>query len=675
MNLDENDKLQAGKLPSNPADDAKLVASEAPRILTVQDLLRGARIGADDKRSRSTVTTGNYRLDDITGGMMPGFVWVFGADTSWGKCLGKDTAVMRADGTAALSQDVRDGDRLMGPDSKPRRVLSTTSGVGRLYRINPARGQSWVCNWAHILVVVSTRTGVITEISVEDFLRKTPTWRHQQKLFHVGVDYPAIAEPAIDPWFMGIWYGDGTKDLRSVGITTPDCEVVLGLETQALTWGCHLRENRKPNNLAATYSIAVRHAVGFKGAYNPLLTKMRDVVGDGVTLPHSFTHGSRDVRLRFLAGWIDADGYKKDDHHCEIVTQHEHWSGELVRLCRSLGLQAVVYEKTNVPGYEDRMYHRIQISGDLSVIPTRVKRKQFPTSKPRTNVTRVGFDIEDIGDGEFYGWELEGDGLFLLNDCTVTHNSSWLIMVADENIKAGRRVLIVSAEDSEKIYGDRLMLRRSRISANALRKKSVSIEERQAMLTVESEAQDAPVFLDARGRGVEWVSRNVKQIIKEQEIDLVAFDYLQAFDNEKPQQDRRNQVTYIARTLTDITKSADKTGIIFSQITIEKGKPIPDKHSIRESRDVSNAAEVVLLGFKPEKDMMTSNAAVGDEPLVKAGDRAVFVDKCKNGPRGAILAMPWVEYSACFETVKDPMQKFVDAAGNYDDFDNRADLA
>ncbi len=338
MNLDDNDRLQAGTLPSDPAGDTKIIPSDAPRVLTVQDLLRGARIGADDKRARATITTGNYRLDEITGGMMPGFVWVFGADTSWGK-------------------------------------------------------------------------------------------------------------------------------------------------------------------------------------------------------------------------------------------------------------------------------------------------------------------------------------------------SSFLVMVADENIKAGRRVLIVSAEDSEKIYGDRLMLRRSRISANALRKKSVSIEERQAMLTVESEAQDAPVFLDARGRGVEWVSRNVKQIIKEQEIDLVAFDYLQAFDNEKPQQDRRNQVTYIARTLTDITKSADKTGIIFSQITIEKGKPIPDKHSIRESRDVSNAAEVVLLGFKPEKDMMASNAAIGDEPLVKAGDRAVFVDKCKNGPRGAILAMPWVEYSACFETVKDPMQEFVDAAGNYDDFDNRADLA
>lgn len=247
--------------------------------------------------------------------------------------------------------------------------------------------------------------------------------------------------------------------------------------------------------------------------------------------------------------------------------------------------------------------------------------------------------------------------------------SSFLVMLADENIKRGRRVLIVSAEDSEKIYGDRLMLRRSRISADRLRKRSVQPDEMTKMLAVEANAEDAPVFLDARGRGVEWVARHVKSIIKEQEIDLVAYDYLQAFDNEQRQQDRRNQITYIARVLTDITKSLDRTGIIFSQLTIEKGKAIPDKHSIRESRDVSNAAEVVLLGFTPEKPITASNGDL----IAAAGQRCLFVDKCKNGPRGAILEMPWDPESACFETVDDPQTKrfqdIADSAGNYDDFD------
>jgi replicative DNA helicase len=254
--------------------------------------------------------------------------------------------------------------------------------------------------------------------------------------------------------------------------------------------------------------------------------------------------------------------------------------------------------------------------------------------------------------------------------------SSFLVMVVDENLKRKKRTLVVSAEDSEKLYGDRLMLRRTRNNANRLRSKKITPEERKAMLDVEEAAEESPVFLDARGRGVEWVSRNVKQIIKEQEIDVVAYDYLQAFDNEKPQQDRRNQVTYIARTLTDITKSLDKTGIIFSQITIEKGKPMPDKHSIRESRDVSNAAEVVLLGFVPEKALMGQSREAGRPPelLVDAGERAILVDKCKNGPRGALIRMPWDNDSACFDTVEDPeterLRKAAEAAGDFSEFDN-----
>lgn len=265
-------------------------------------------------------------------------------------------------------------------------------------------------------------------------------------------------------------------------------------------------------------------------------------------------------------------------------------------------------------------------------------------------ITSGNYRLDEITGGLIPGF------VWVFGADTSWGKSSFLVMVADLNLAAKKRVLIVTAEDSERTYGDRLMCRRARISANNLRRKQVTPEERSKMIDQEAKAEDAPVFLDARGKGVEWTAKHTKRVIQEQEIDLVAFDYLQAFDTEKPQQDRRNQVTYIARTLTDVVKSLDKTGILFSQITIEKGKPIPDKHSIRESRDVSNAAEVVLLGFKPEKDMMAASRESGRPPelLVAAGDRALFVDKVKNGPRGAIIPMPWDEHSACFDTVKAP---------------------
>jgi replicative DNA helicase len=251
--------------------------------------------------------------------------------------------------------------------------------------------------------------------------------------------------------------------------------------------------------------------------------------------------------------------------------------------------------------------------------------------------------------------------------------SSLLVMIADENLKRKKRVLIVSSEDSEHIYGDRILLRRSRVNADNLRRKRLTEEEREKVTDVARRAEDLPVFLDARGKSVEWLGPRIKKLIVEHSIDLVAFDYLQAFDNQRAQQDRRNQISYIARVLTDITKTAIPggiAGIIFSQITEQETKRTPDKNSIRESRDVSHAAEVVLLGFTPTQEIESEKWGTADmrdkdgntifdktgkpRRVIPSGQRVLFADKVKNGPRGAVLPIDWDENSACFDALDDP---------------------
>lgn len=242
--------------------------------------------------------------------------------------------------------------------------------------------------------------------------------------------------------------------------------------------------------------------------------------------------------------------------------------------------------------------------------------------------------------------------------------SSWLIMVADENIRAKRRVLIVSAEDDKSLYGDRLLLRRSRVSADNFKAQTFTLDERTQLEEAARKGEDQPVYLDARGRSVEWVAARTKELIKEHQIDLVAWDYLQAFDSDKRHQDRRNQVTYVARTLTDVTKLAGIAGIQFSQITMTDGKAHPDKHCIRESRDVANAAEVVALGFTPDKPIKRK---VDSVQIADAGERCVFLDKVKDGPRGGLCRMAWDNKSACFNVViQDPSHR----ANNQRPFDD-----
>ncbi len=147
----------------------------------------------------------------------------------------------------------------------------------------------------------------------------------------------------------------------------------------------------------------------------------------------------------------------------------------------------------------------------------------------------------------------------------------------------------------------------------------------------------------------------------------MAYDYLQAFDSDKRHEDRRNQVSYVARTLTNVVKLANVSGIIFSQITVQEGKSHPDKHSIRESRDVSNAAEVVMLGFTPEKPIVRKSDNV---QLARAGDRCVLLDKVKDGPKGGLFPLVWDENSACFDVTLEPQAaRYQEIVGNrFDDF-------
>ena len=89
-----------------------------------------------------------------------------------GKCLARDTPVLMFDGTTKRIQDVFPGDVLMGDDSTPRKVLSTSVGSGVLYRVNQlgVGGKPYIVNEDHILTLLDTRTREVIDIPLADLI-------------------------------------------------------------------------------------------------------------------------------------------------------------------------------------------------------------------------------------------------------------------------------------------------------------------------------------------------------------------------------------------------------------------------------------------------------------------------------------------------------------------------
>lgn len=351
-----------------------------------------------------------------------------------GKCLGKGTPVLMFDGRIKAVEDIQVGDQLMGPDSTPRTVQSLAWGLDALYRIVPVKGAPYIVNEPHILSLKQTgggsRTyGQVVNISVHDYLDQNETFKQNIKGYRVGVDF-AEKPTALEPYYLGVWLGDGASN--SPRIHTTDVPVVDYLEEFAGRVGVMMRRVIIKGDKCPAYDLTTgRDPQAFAGfpygwGRNPVLAALREygLLGNK-HIPHVYKANNRQTRLELLAGLIDTDGHLTCNTY-ELVFKSELLAEDVVFLARSLGFAAYrsPCTKTCLNNGVSGTYHRINISGGIAEIPVRIPRKKATPRRQAKNVLMTGIRVEEAGIGEYYGFELDGDRLFLLGDFTVTHNTT-----------------------------------------------------------------------------------------------------------------------------------------------------------------------------------------------------------------------------------------------------------
>src|ERR1039458_1040381 len=195
---------------------------------------------------------------------------LFLGPTGSGKCLDPHTPILMFDGTIKEAQSVLRGDMLMGPDSRPRRVLSITSGYDEMYDVFPTKGDSYRVNKPHILSLTMTPnkqyakpktnyprhrvSNATVNLSVEEYLTKSKFFRHRAKGYRVGVSFAEQNLP-LDPYFLGLWLGDG--DSHRASVTTVDKEIEDTVRDTAKHWGLHVTKNGGDNR-TPTYHISTQ---------------------------------------------------------------------------------------------------------------------------------------------------------------------------------------------------------------------------------------------------------------------------------------------------------------------------------------------------------------------------------------------------------------------------------
>ena len=157
---------------------------------------------------------------------------------------------------------------------------------------------------------------------------------------------------------------------------------------------------------------------------NPLTNFIRSSRKSGEKrILHRYLTASRADRLEVLAGLLDGDGSTNGGPRFDIFTKYPGLAQDIIFLARSLGFHAwskSVVKKIESTGFSG-VYQAVYVSGDMTQIPTIQK---FGGSWKSIKAPLChGIRVESIGDGEYFGFELDGNNLFMLGDFTVTHNS------------------------------------------------------------------------------------------------------------------------------------------------------------------------------------------------------------------------------------------------------------
>lgn len=377
--------------------------------------------------------------------------------TGGGKCLGRGERVVMFDGTLRKVEELRVGDRLMGPDSAPRTIKRLGKGFGPMVIVRPVKGRAWRCNDVHVLSLVRTETSVrpdgrkrrsdykggqIVDVPVDEWREWSKTKRHLHKLFRASVDFPAHeSPPRIDPYFLGVLLGDGSMLRNTVKVTTADAEIADELYAQGEKWGIAVRMDDHGGR-CPTYHFTGGRQKGKTGLPTPLASAVHglglmDCRSGEKFIPARYKTGSRNERLELLAGLIDTDGHF--GHNYEYASKSIRLAEDIAFVARSLGFAAYMSRKM----IEGIPYYRVGISGDLSQVPVVLPRKKAPSRQQKKDVRRTGFQIDCDGRDWFYGFELDGDGRFLLEDFTVTHNTVIAGAVTEGALERGMRKILI----------------------------------------------------------------------------------------------------------------------------------------------------------------------------------------------------------------------------------------
>jgi hypothetical protein len=363
-------------------------------------------------------------------------------------CFAADTPIMTYQGGIKKAANVRPGDLLMGDDSCPRQVIQLHHGKSSMYRIIPIGSKkSFTVTGNHTLCLRVAGQGI-------------PRWRESEQAWIVQW-WNEVQEKVSRKDFHISSHGNSAKNLAEMFASKIPQDYVVELTVNeylalsdfskqelccyknAVEWSAENRrevgddksekkseEKELPiNPWALGFWITEKHA-SILSEQDRRLCENKEF-GEAVDnlrlsetkcLPEFYLFSSRHDRLQLLAGLIDGAGISENNRF-RLCLKNKHLVKQARFVAESLGFNCSSLFETSGPETSWNFFYGLEGLGEhISQIPCRLnvpgRDKWIQNSKFSVSKFRVDY----IGEGNYYGFTIDGNNRFLLGNFTVVHN-------------------------------------------------------------------------------------------------------------------------------------------------------------------------------------------------------------------------------------------------------------
>lgn len=350
-----------------------------------------------------------------------------------------------------LFGDLQIGDLVFGVDGKPTSIIAIYEwGEQEVYRVVFDDGAETLCSAEHLWTVrkfdwkskkenpIQWDTLSLSALIDHGLTRSNGGTARAKKWVIPTVEplqYPFQWVPA-DPYTLGAWLGDGGRN--SDRITNQDLEVPERIRQAGYT----VIEGASKNHCPTWTVRALRHSLRQLGLFS-LGSREKYV-------PVIYKENIPEIRKEILRGLLDTDGTITKEGTISFTSVSHQLAQDVAWIARSLGGKARVHKFKNGFGHfwdvyltmpEDRWFY--------------IERKQqrVRSSSQKRYLWRWIKDAESIGVQPVRCISVAAeDGLYVANDCVVTHNSTtsawsvwWFSLTRDAMMYDWKAVTTASA--------------------------------------------------------------------------------------------------------------------------------------------------------------------------------------------------------------------------------------